>query len=927
MDCRHRAWKVSSAVRKPWVALRTLGLTFFVCALALLVQPLTALGQTPGVRGNQRIPQAGDTTRTFQSLDTLRVPTAGDSSRGSPLSDSLRLVRGDTLTRPGDTLRTAPDTSLVRADTLAGQSPSGIDSVVTYAAADSILYDISRRMMYSRGKATIDYKELGLKADQVDINWNSAVLKARGSVDSTDTTGSGMKGLPDLIDGNETYHGSEITYNFRTKRGRIDLGKTEIERGLYYGEAIKKVGSDVLYVEHGRFTTCDLEHPHYYFASPEMKLLVQDKVIARPIYLYIADVPVFALPFGIFPSERGRRSGLIAPAYGESARGRYLLHLGYYWAMNDYMDWNIRADGYTKGSYTLYSDFRYALRYAFTGAVSGSYGRVVRGETTDGDYSSSEDFRLHIAHHQEFNPTTRLDVEFSFLSNTYFGNTSNSLNDLLNQNVISNATLSKYWEGTPNSMTINLRRDQNLRPTVGSVELSEVLPSISFNRSQSFPFRPRGGLAQQWYELIGYSYSGQLLNTRTTRRLAEGSLRDERRGAQHSITVNAAPKVGYFTITPFFNYTEKWYDKQIARDYSSADDTVSTQDVKAIKAVRYFDFGVSASTRFVGIVQPNILGIKGIRHQVLPSISYTYQPDFSKDYFGYYGSYVDQEGIQQRYSRYEREVFGGAPSEERQAISFRIGNVFEMKTAADDTSDKENKFQLLNLDISSSYNFARDSLRFDEVFTSFRTSIGQWLNIGGSARYNLYQFIPDTGSRIGGRRVNKFLINETGKLADLTGFSISVGTRLSGEKKKTTAGPVRTPEDSLADRERAGYVGLYDERAPDFSIPWNLDLTWNFSQSQPGHPALKFRSSTIGGALGFNLTEFWKITATASYDLINKTIAAPQITVYRDLHCWEMNFSWVPTGSYRNFKLEIRLKAPQLQDVKLTKQESARDIF
>ena len=175
--------------------------------------------------------------------------------------------------------------------------------------------------------------------------------------------------------------------------------------------------------------------------------------------------------------------------------------------------------------------------------------------------------------------------------------------------------------------------------------------------------------------------------------------------------------------------------------------------------------------------------------------------------------------------------------------------------------------------------------------------------------------------------MNKLLLSESGRLGDMTGFSISMGTRLSGEKKKTTAGPVRTAEDSLAERERAGYVGLYDQQAPDFSIPWNLDLTWNYSQSRPGDPRLLYRSSTIGGALGFNLTEYWKITMTASYDLINKTIAAPQITVYRDLHCWEMDFSWVPTGFYRNFKLEIRLKAPQLQDVKLTKQASARDIF
>jgi lipopolysaccharide assembly outer membrane protein LptD (OstA) len=876
-------------------------------------------------------------TRSHHTADHFRAGAFAHSRIGLLVLFALLLTAPhafaqtppDTIKAKSDTLTAARDTTAIRPDTVA--TPSGIDSVVTYTAADSIVYDVARRLMHSRGKATIDYKELGLKADQIDIHWTTSQLFARGSVDTSDTSGQKMKGIPDLIDGSETYHGSEISYNFKTKKGRVDLGKTEMENGFYYGNAIKKAEPDVLYVDHGRFTTCDLDHPHYYFASPTMKVQVRDKVIARPIYLYIADVPVFALPFGVFPSERGRRSGLIAPAYGQSNRGRYMLHLGYYWAINDYMDWSVRGDGYTKGSYTLYSDVRYALRYLFNGSISGSFGHIVGGEKNDPGYTSQDVFNLHIGHGQEFNPTTRLVVDFTFTSGSYYQNTSNSLNDLLRQNVVSNATLTKYWEGTPNSMTINLRRDQNLQPTPGSVELSEVLPSLSFNRSQSFPFRSSryNSSDARWYELIGYSYGGQMLNTRTTTRLdsAGTTSRDERRGVQHTITVNASPKLGYFTVSPFFNYTEKWYDKQIERDYNPADSTLTTRDVKAVKAIRYFDMGVSASTRFVGIFQPNILGIKGIRHQVLPSVSYTYQPDFGKDFYGYYGSYVDANGIRQRYSRYEREVYGGAPTEERQAISFRIGNIFEMKTAADDTSDRTNKYQLLNLDISSGYNFARDSLKFDEVNMSFRTSIGQWLNIGGSARYNLYKFEVDPNSVLGGRRVNKLLLAESGRFGDMTGFSISLGTRLSGEKKKTTAGPVRTAEDSLAQKERAGYVGLYDQQAPDFSIPWNLDLTWNFSQSRPGDPRFLYRSSTVGGALGFNLTELWKITMTASYDLINKTIAAPQITVYRDLHCWEMDFSWVPTGFYRNFKLEIRLKAPQLQDIKLTKQASARDIF
>jgi hypothetical protein len=207
----------------------------------------------------------------------------------------------------------------------------------------------------------------------------------------------------------------------------------------------------------------------------------------------------------------------------------------------------------------------------------------------------------------------------------------------------------------------------------------------------------------------------------------------------------------------------------------------------------------------------------------------------------------------------------------------------------------------------------------------FRTSLGQFLSIGGSSRFNLYKFEVNPTTQQG-RRVDKLLIKEHGQLAQLTSFSIQVGTRLSGQKKATKAGPIRTAEDSLAEREQGGYVGILDQEETDFSIPWNLDLTWNFSQNQ-SDPRFKFRSSNLAVGLGFNLTEFWKINASASYDVLNRQFAAPQITVYRDLHCWEMNFSWVPTGQYRYYRFEIRLKSPQLQDVKVTKQSSARGII
>jgi lipopolysaccharide assembly outer membrane protein LptD (OstA) len=834
-----------------------------------------------------------------------------------PADSALAAVRSDTT-------KAVTDTVLIPA------SPSGIDSVITYAAADSVIYSLGDKTMYLFGNGSLQYKELGLKAEKIDINWNTSLLFAEGVPDTADTTGKKFRGQPVMIDGNETYDGSTLTYNFKSKKGKIDVGKTEIEKGLYYGDAIKKANTDVLYVENGRFTTCELDHPHYYFGSPEMKVIVKERVVARPVYLYISDVPVFALPFGIFPSERGRRSGLIMPAYGQSSRGRYLTHLGYYWAINDYMDWSVKSDLYSKGSYTAYSDFRYALRYNFVGAISASVGRAITGESGDPNYGTDRVFNIRLNHSQEFDPTARLLVDFTFTSGSYYQQTSYNLNDLLRQNVVSNATLTKYWEGTPNSLTLNVRRDQNLAPTPNSVEISDILPSVVFSRSQSFPFRSSkkgaSAMPEHWYDYIGYSYAGSFLNTRTKTRLTEGSSTDERAGVQHSLALNAAPKAGYITIAPFFNYTEKWYNKRDFQNFNPADSSLIPSTEKGFYAVRYFDLGVSASTKIYGIFQPGIFGIKGIRHQLTPSISYVYQPDFSKPGFGYFGTYVDQYGTTQQYGLFDRSVFGGAPAGERQSINLNVGNVFEMKTATVDTSAQENKFQLLNLNLGIGYNFAADSLRFTELGLDFRTNVAQLLSIGGGARFNLYKFAVDPRDSRIGRRVNEFLLKD-GRLADMTSFSISVGTHLSGQKTKSTAGPSRTAADSLGQkRPRTGMSGLYSDEDPDFSIPWNLDLMWNFSQNQ-SDPRTVIRSSSLVIGLSFNLTELWKITTSSSYDILNRQISAPQISVYRDLHCWEMNFTWVPTGLYRNFRLEIRLKAPQLQDVKVTKQGSASGIY
>ena len=695
------------------------------------------------------------------------------------------------------------------------------------------------------------------------------------------------------------------------------MGTTQMEGGYYTGEKIKKVSDDVFFVKNGRYTTCDKADPDFYFGSPKMKVIQGDKVIAEPVYLFIDDVPVFAIPFGIFPNHSGRNSGIVTPAYGDDATyGRYISHLGYFWAINDFTDLELDGSYFTKGRLDLNGRFRYVKRYLYTGELDLGGSRIRIGEPGDQDKIFSDEWRIGVTHNQSIDPTTNLSANVNILSSkSYYNNSSNNLNDLLRQNAISDITLSRTWEGTPNSVTINYHRDQNLQ----TGETNENLPSLSFVHSQSYPFRSKNTSSTdlKWYELISYDYNAQFLNNRVKSLvLPQGSAFDltSKTGLKQNINFSAPIKLSEFNLSPQFSYYEVWYNKYITKTFDPADSLLLVDEHKAFKTMRYFNTGVSLNTRIIGIFNTDFLTIKGFRHTIQPSISYTYQPDFSKPFWKYYGTYTDQSGNQIKYSFFEQDIFGPPPAGEQQSINFAVNNIFEIKTrGTKDTVD--NKFQVLNLAAGISYNFAADSIRLSELGLSYRTQVGTLLNVAGGASFNFYKYIYGVG------RVNRFLWNTEKRLADLTNINISLSTTIQSSQEKSS-----TPADSLKKaKEQYNYEGL-GEKAEDFSIPWQVTFGYNYSESKPA-PSSIFISSNISTSLAFSLTPNWKFSFSTGYDIFNRQLTAPYITVNRDLHCWEMNLYWVPIGIYRGYRFEIRVKASQLQDVKITKETNYRGVY
>ena len=826
--------------------------------------------------------------------------------------------QGNDTLKTIDSLQTlVPQDSLLVPDTLTRRTYD-VDTVIYTNASDSLIFYVKKKKMNIYGDASILYKQTDLKSANIFVDFESSNIDAEGI--PSDTVPGKYKGTPVLKEGADTYEGFRMKYNFKTKRGFISSAGTESEGAVYTGAKIKKVDEETYFIEDGIYTTCDADTPHYYFYSPEMKVIHKEQIVARWIWLYFGGVPFpLPLPFAVFPIESGRRSGIIPPVFGKDATyGNYFSHFGYFWAISDYMDWNVTADYYTRGSFNINSRYRYAKRYNFTGSLEGNYKVFKIGEPTDENRQVSKDWFVKWNHNQSITPTLRFDANLQFVSGTnYSRRTIYDLNEVLSRDIISNVTLVKSWDESGNSISVNYSRTQNL----DNERVSEILPRLSFNMSQKYPFRGKGSSGDyKWYELIGFTYSGLFQNNRNR----TGDDLKIRGGIQHQLSTNASPKIGYFSITPSFSYTERWYNKRIEKEFAgltvNGNDSIVTKDINEINMVRTFRTGISASTKFYGIVQPGIFGISAVRHTVNPSISYSYTPDFSEPFWGYYGTYVNSQGNEVKYNKFEREIFGGPGSGETQNISFRVSNIFEMKTAANpaDTTSKEEKIQLLNLDASLSYNFAADSLKFSPLSLGFRTQVGNWLTFNGNSSYSLYD-VNETGQSI-----DQFLIDRGKGLLRLTNFSFSISTSLSGEKLKSSEPETQTTlgsedEFQLGQAERV-YKGIYDTKEPDFTIPWDITLNYNYTLNK-SNPSAVTTYSNISSSLNFNLTPNWKFSFSGSYDFDRKEFAAPQIRVSRDLHCWIMNFTWNPIGTYRGYTLEIRVKAPQLQDLKITKRD------
>ena len=779
-----------------------------------------------------------------------------------------------------------------------------IEHPIERKCRDSIVQDLLEEKIYLYGNAEIKYGNIKIRSEFIVINWKESTIYAFGKKDSL-----GNKiGYPVFSEGNDSFKATKIIYNFKSKKCIVEDIILNEEDGFVHGEKVKKMEDNTMYLRKGEYTTCDHEKPHYSIRSNKIKLSSTKEIITGPAYLTFFNIPTpIILPFGYFPNTKNESSGILIPSYGESANlGFFLKDGGYYFALNKFLDLSIKADIYSKGSWSSKSNLRYKKRYKYNGNINLSYANIINSEQGFPDYSIKRDFFIRWNHIQD--PKSNKSINFSAnlnLGSSTFHRNNISVNssDYLTNTFTSSINLSKRWKNTPFSLSSSLSHNQNTQTNLVNL----TLPEISLSMNRIFPFKNKNSIRKIWTDNISIRYN---MNTRNqisgidSLFFHKSTLNSFNTGMRHTLPISSSFKLlKYFTFSQNINFNEKWYINQIEKTWDGT--TIKTDTIQ--KFTRGSDYNMTASlnTKLYGISEFRKGKIAAFRHVISPNISFTYNPSFSDEKYGIYKKVQsDSLGNTELYSIMQNGIYGSPRQNKSGNITISIANLIGIKTRQiKDTVERIKKIKIIeNLNINTSYNVFADSLNFNYINLNFRTKLFNKINITHSSSYDPY-IVNENG------RINKFEIIENKRLARFKNSNTSIGVNINDKTFKKRQ--QKETDESLENRDF-------------FKIPYNLNI--NYTHSKNAGSNLNSETITtqmIGCSGNLKLTPKWKIGLHTGYDFSDKTkekwfekFSYTSLDIYRDLHCWEMLFHWIPIGYQRSYTLTIRVKSEMLQDLK-----------
>lgn len=888
------------------------------------------------------------------AVDSLSAPPAAllpDSiSADSLAADSAAAPRA---LIPYDTIPTTTDS--LRPSRIRRQKVD-LDNQVVFSSKDSMVM-IGREMTYMYGDGQIDYGELKLTAADIELDMNTSEVYAVGREDSVGE----VQGSPVFEEGGTSYESGTMRYNFKSKRGYITNVITQQGEGYLTGGTTKKTDGEDFYVENGRYTTCDdHECPHFYLQLTRAKVKPKKNIVTGPAYMVLAGLPLpLAVPFGYFPFSDKYASGVIVPTFGDDYnRGFYLSDGGYYFAINDYIDLALTGEIYTKGSWGLSAQSTYNKRYKYNGHFNLNYLKTINGEKGDPDYSTATNFQILWSHAQDAkaNPNLSLSASVNFTTSGYSRSSVNAYYSSAFTENTKSSTVNMTYRIPQSKWQFSASLNVSQRTQDSTLAIS--FPNLNVTMSQTYPFKRKKAVGdEKWYEKIRMSYSGQFQNSLTAQQdvfFKKSLIKDWRNGMKHNIPISATFNVlKYFNLTPSVNITDRMYTNKIRRQWDPAASREIADTTYSFYNVWDFTTSLSLDTKIYGFFKPlPFLGdkVKMIRHVFTPTVSFSYAPDFSSPWFGYYGSYnyVDSRGEPQtrKYSLFPNGLFGVPGQGKTGAVSVSLANNLEMKVKTNDSIGEKKVSLIENFTVSQSYNFAADSMNWSNINTSILLRLTKQFNLNLSATWDVYTYqlnsagnpvrvnVPrwKCGKGLGrlsstGTSFSYTINNDTFKRGKKDGKNSDTnGTDSNGESAfdNPPDGRPRSPRgngngDDDLQLDADGYV--------PWSVPWSLSLNYSINY---GYGDFNYEKMEYNGRITQNLslsgnikpTKNWEISATASYDFQQHKIAYMNLNISRDLHCFTMRASVIPVGPYKSYNFHISVKSSLLSDLKYDKRSS-----
>ncbi len=875
------------------------------------------------------------------------------------VSDSLKdslLLPDATNTRSGRGLRydsTAIDTTA--ADS-AKRKP-GIDAPVDYECTDSLVYDAETRLVHLYGKAQVKYMDMTLNAAKITMNMDSSMVRAAGE---RDTAGI-LQDKPVYSQGSDNYHSELMAFNFKTKKGYITNVETTQGDGFMQSQHSKRAADGTLYLEHAKYTTCDAKHPHFYLALSRAKVRPGKESVFGPAYLVVADVPLpLAVPYGFFPFNKKYSSGFIMPSYGdETSRGFYLRDGGYYFAINDYMDFKALGEIYTKGSWGLSAETNYRKRYRYNGNFYISFLRTVDGEKNMPDYAVTKSLKVQWTHSKDAkaSPNTTFSARVNFASENYERSNLESMYNPLAYTQSTRASSVSFSHTFP-SIGLNIAGSTNLTQSLRGSSVSMTLPDLSISLNRFYPFRRKHQAGKErWYEKISMSYTGSLsnsINTKEDKLFKSNLVKDWRNGMQHRIPIDATFQVfKYINISPQFSLRDIMYTNRVMRSWDETTQKEVADTTYGFYNLYDWSLGVSANTTLYGFYKPwrKLFGDKiiAVRHVFKPSVSFSYAPDFTSSHYGYQRTYVKTDANGEvstvTYSPYSSGIYSYPSGTKQGMITMSVSNNVEMKVKSDRDTTGERKISIIDeLYGALSYNMAAETRPWSNLNTRIRLKLTKNYTFSMAAVFATYAYAFDKNGRVVTSDRTEWSYGRFGRFQGMsqnlsyTFNNETLSKLFSRRSDRSTASNDETDTDTDTDAEDANIdpdlrnakkggkqkkqkAKVDEDGYLRFSLPWSFTVSYGISMAEDRSKQINVRrmrypysfTQTMNFSGYLRIAEGWNISFTSGYDFNYHELSMTTASVSRDLHCFEMSCS-VVLRPYSSFNFTFRARANELAD-------------